>query len=99
MLFRSLLLAGHDRYVIVELHAGLGQLLQLFIDRRVHQCGKLADGGLRRHSVSVSFGGGHWPCAGWNDSTAVEETSRRGAVMAACGRNDLPPASPAIVHG
>src|SRR5690606_20376467 len=54
----DLLGAGHDLVGIAELHAGLGQLFQQFLDRRVHQCGKLADGGLLRHSVSMSFGVG-----------------------------------------
>nr|WP_254696387.1 hypothetical protein [Lysobacter enzymogenes] len=43
--------AGHDLVGAAELHAGLGQLFQQLLDRRVHQFGQLADGGLLRHSV------------------------------------------------
>src|SRR5690606_29111767 len=53
----DLLHAGDDLVGTVEVHAGLGQLLQQFVDRRVHQFGQLADGGLLRHSVSVSSAG------------------------------------------
>ncbi|CEE73405.1 membrane hypothetical protein [Xanthomonas citri pv. citri] len=45
-----LLGAGHDLVGTAELHSGLGQLNQQFIDRRIDQFGKLADGGLLRHS-------------------------------------------------
>jgi hypothetical protein len=52
--------AGHDLVGAAEAHAGLGQLLQQLLDRRVHQFGQLADGGLLRHSVSGSV----WPPRG-----------------------------------
>src|SRR5690606_23902485 len=52
----DLLGAGDHLVGVAELHAGLGQLFQQLLDRRVHQCGQLADGGLLRHSVSVSCG-------------------------------------------
>jgi hypothetical protein len=48
--------AGDDLVGAAEAHAGLGQLLQQFLDRRVHQFGQLADGGLLRHSDSGVFG-------------------------------------------
>ena len=48
--------AGDDLVGAAEAHAGLGQLLQQFLDRRIHQFGQLADGGLLRHSDSGVFG-------------------------------------------
>ncbi|MCW0380947.1 hypothetical protein NB697_003793 [Xanthomonas sacchari] len=42
--------AGDDLVGTAELHPGVGQLNQQFLDRRVHQFGQLADGGLLRHS-------------------------------------------------
>ena len=50
----QLLGAGHGLIGAAEGHAGLGQLFQQLLDRRVHQFGQCADGGLLRHSVSVS---------------------------------------------
>ncbi len=41
---------GHDLVGTAELHAGFGKLYEQFIDRGVDQFGKLADGGLLRHS-------------------------------------------------
>src|SRR5690606_35398750 len=85
-----------DLVGIAELHAGLGQLFQQFLDRRVHQCGKLADGGLLRHSVSMSFGGGLGPA---RDGTIL----LRGGKPARCGASaggllpDRLPASPAAL--
>src|SRR5690606_17084676 len=48
--------------------------------RRVHQCGKLADGGLLRHSVSVSFGGGLGPARDGTILLRGKEPARRGAI-------------------
>jgi len=45
-----LLGAGHDLVGTAELHAGFGKLFKQFFDRRIDQFGKLADGGLLRHS-------------------------------------------------
>ncbi len=45
-----LLGAGHDLVGTAELHAGFGKLYEQFIDRGIDQFGKLADGGLLRHS-------------------------------------------------
>src|SRR5690606_10217203 len=47
--------AGHDLVGTAELHAGLGQLFQQFLHRRVDQLGELADGGLLRHSDPMIF--------------------------------------------
>ena len=60
----DLLGAGDHLVGVAELHAGLGQLFQQLLDRGVHQCGQLANGGLLRHSVSVSWGAGLGPCVG-----------------------------------
>jgi hypothetical protein len=49
----DLLDAGHDLVGAAEAHAGLGQLLQQLLDRRVHQFSELADGGLLRHSFRI----------------------------------------------
>ena len=50
-----LLGAGHDLVGTAELHAGLGQLFQQFLDRRIDQFSQLADGGLLRHSDPSFF--------------------------------------------
>src|SRR5690606_11057849 len=65
-----LLGAGHDLVGIAELHAGLGQLFKQFLNRCVHQGGQLADGGLLRHSDSVSLA---------TASAAADETILTGA--------------------
>src|SRR5690606_27422851 len=49
----DLLGAGDDLVGVAERHARLGQLLEQLLHRRVDQGGKLADGGLLRHSVPM----------------------------------------------
>ena len=46
----ELLGTGDDLVGIAERHARFGQLFEQFLDRRIHQCGQLTDGGLLRHS-------------------------------------------------
>src|SRR6476620_8231920 len=56
--------AGDDLVGTFKAHSGLGQLLQKFLDRCVHQFGQLADRGLLRHADFVSCGAGSCPRVG-----------------------------------
>ena len=70
--------AGHGLVGAAEAHAGLGQLLQQLLDRRVHQFGELADGGLLRHSDSVSCWRGTHPARDGAIVGRVQPAGQRG---------------------